>query len=836
MPTTAAHRTNWHQVRSSGTSSVGSAPLAASLDRVVDCTAAAFRGLWAAGTVVTVSAWALLGAVSTPAVVIASGSTLWAIVIFLLLFTYGRLPAWLAVADLSLFTALLLAVGLLVPAQLVGDGTTWVFTGTTVSVLLAGWLLPPTVALGGTAVLTTAYFGGVALAGRSPLEISYMTTAFMLIIQGCLGVAVLAVIRRATKRADLAVARRVATEQADKLEAQRQRNQREQERIIHDNVRNTLWLLGHGHFAGQTEPARDRAAEAAKNLHELASGRIPSPPRGALIRRLAATVDEANSVSLRVEFVVEQIPQRRRHGWSRRLAQPTGRIPTVVVDAVCGATQQALSNVRIHANAAEAFVVLHNGPSCLIVTISDRGTGFVTDVIHHTDKHGILDSIMARMSEVGGSATVQSSTPQQSPEDHGTIWTLKWDGAVVAPLSPAAVGVALNEYGRGFVYVFASVAATFHLFGLYFVITLPQDYRSQEVALGCWAIMAAASVILVTAFHYRRESATLARGASLAVVGAAGILAADCQPWGILGFANWAIGDAGWILALTAAYRPLREAAAGWTAVVITNAIIITLIASSLADHLMKFIGILVGVSVVQGGAAIGLRLMNHTATVTSIEVSRASELVATRMADDEARLHRFRFHSDIDRKIIDLLRSIGEGLLDPHDVDTQRRCRSASDILRQSSMLRRAGAGDLVKLLSVAARQGLRFDFPVVDSLECVPPPHREQIVEVLRAALTFAKPGEGVVTIQDNIDLIMPVTAGPSDAISGEYTKPLSVSLRFDITADNGQFLRERVRLWSGDALSGLRIELDIIDHSGDYASNDKGGLAWLIMVYRP
>src|SRR5437762_5456251 len=122
---------------------IGQRSMARALEqRVVPHAATAFRALWAVGAAFAIVVWSFADGVRVIPLVLASAAILWAGLV-VVLDRRSRLHTWVAFVDAGLFAGLLLAARWLVPASLVGDGTSWIMTGASVSVLMAGWLLPP---------------------------------------------------------------------------------------------------------------------------------------------------------------------------------------------------------------------------------------------------------------------------------------------------------------------------------------------------------------------------------------------------------------------------------------------------------------------------------------------------------------------------------------------------------------------------------------------------------------------------------------------------------------------------------------------------------------------
>ncbi len=128
-------------------------------------------------------------------------------------------------------------------------------------------------------------------------------------------------------------------------------------------------------------------------------------------------------------------------------------LPVAVVAAVARAVREALGNVVRHAGTTEAWVDVHlpgsaaapgsaapgsaaPQPDALIVTVRDRGAGFDPGRVG-PDRLGISRSIVERMEDCGGTASVRSAP------GHGTTVTLR----VPAAAAPAAATTAAHAFG-----------------------------------------------------------------------------------------------------------------------------------------------------------------------------------------------------------------------------------------------------------------------------------------------------------------------------------------------------------------------------------------------------
>jgi len=80
---------------------------------------------------------------------------------------------------------------------------------------------------------------------------------------------------------------------------------------------------------------------------------------------------------------------------------------TAVDPGLVGATQEALANVAKHAGVQQAVVRVASTDGGVEVTVRDHGRGF--DLDRPVGGFGIAESIVGRMRDVGGRATVWSA-------------------------------------------------------------------------------------------------------------------------------------------------------------------------------------------------------------------------------------------------------------------------------------------------------------------------------------------------------------------------------------------------------------------------------------------
>lgn len=178
------------------------------------------------------------------------------------------------------------------------------------------------------------------------------------------------------------------------LTAERAERVRTQERAdvaahLHDSVLQTLALIQRN---ADDPAAVARLARAQER--DLRSWLYDAPADveqsfAAALKAAAAEVEDAHGLTVDV-VVVGDAPLDQ-------LAQP-----------VVAAAREAITNAAKHAGTGRVDVYAEVGPSALDVFVRDRGVGFVVACVA-PDRHGVRDSIVARMARHGGTAEVRSA-------------------------------------------------------------------------------------------------------------------------------------------------------------------------------------------------------------------------------------------------------------------------------------------------------------------------------------------------------------------------------------------------------------------------------------------
>jgi signal transduction histidine kinase len=174
-------------------------------------------------------------------------------------------------------------------------------------------------------------------------------------------------------------------------------------RTLHDGPLSILTAIATGGLDHNTDDVRRQCAINANLLRALIADDSTTS-----LSDLSMALTEAGSAyavhGIRILYQFADVP---------------ADLPDNVVDALTGASREALNNVATHAGTDRAWltVVAEAGPA-VTVTITDRGKGF--DPSATPPGRGIVHSIQGRLAEIGGTAAIHSHPGE------GTRVDLRW--------------------------------------------------------------------------------------------------------------------------------------------------------------------------------------------------------------------------------------------------------------------------------------------------------------------------------------------------------------------------------------------------------------------------
>ena len=784
--------------------------------------AATLRAAWALLVLATVAGPSFIEPMPRAAIPVVAATVGWSAYVWMLSRQEGfpaRRVAWL---DAAVFIVMLLGEDSLVPDPLIGDGTSWVFAGASMSVIAASLLLSAPQALAVTVLMIAGYLAGVAAAGESMLRPDGPTTSFILLVQGLMGAAAVYALRRTARRADGALGREVSSERAVILERQKHQERDAQERLLHDKVRSTLWLIGDGHLLDLPGSALLRCEESLAALQGLRDGRIADELARSVTHALHSACSWAQSIGLDVQLKIRSQDLGPGKGDPDQALEA---VPEIVCEALGEATSQALANVRAHAGTDAASVELIIGPGTVQIEVRDDGHGFEPSRIG-ADKRGVRVSIVGRMSQVGGSAVI-SSKPGR-----GTTVNLAWTAEPV-PAPAAALGgaSALRLYGTSTVRILVAAAIVFHGLSLFAALRLPGDYFHPLLPVVAWSVELAVGIALVAGLGHRRPPLLAVWLAVVLIVAVATLVALDCQPRGVLGFANWSFGDTVWPLAFATAYLPIRQVA---LAVAAHDAIQTTVIAAKLGHNLpdlLKLSAILLENAMVQFALAVVFSILLRTTSVTARAVWNTGINRARLYGEVLVRRARAIRAANIDQDVISLLESVSAGTLDPSDPATRRRFQAAGRRMRTEDALGglKAHAADIAVIAQRAAAADVHLQIESPERFARFPAPTRRPLLAALAAVLTFASPGEALIGLHDGIDMTL---LGRQDSEPKDQQDAYSMTIALSVRAADAAALEQELRSLQGSARDVLEFDYDIA--SENPPQPDTAWL-WLAMAAR-
>jgi len=357
-----------------------------------------------------------------------------------------RRPPWqLVCADTAVYAALALGAAWCVPPAMRGEAGSWLFILLASQVITPIWFAPRALSVPLAFTPGVAFAVGTALAPATrlvtgnPRRASLALLFALVAVHWCLRRMLCGRAMRAD--AELAAADRDAREQYVILSRNIER--REQDRLLHDTVLNTLTAISRSGSAGAViDQCGQDIAMLERALSESGAAPAGRPAPGP-VGAIEAVISEMRARGLTVDLAVDDGAMAEADG-----AQATGPVPAPVAAAIAHATREALANVAEHAGTGKAWVTVSVTPpgdaaaaGLLTVVVQDAGAGFDPG---HVDsaRLGVRRSITERVEDWGGSASVQSAPGE------GTVVCLSWPAArpgVDPPAALKAVGAGTGQ-------------------------------------------------------------------------------------------------------------------------------------------------------------------------------------------------------------------------------------------------------------------------------------------------------------------------------------------------------------------------------------------------------
>jgi signal transduction histidine kinase len=309
---------------------------------------------------------------------------------------------WFYAGDTAVVVVLCLAHGNLVPAEVLeaSAGSGWVDMVASTGIFTAQFVLRQPWAMAAAIAITVAYTVG----GPGVREASVV-----LVLQALLAAAVMALLQRGARRADLALSEQASARAAARARSAARTDELDQQRLLHDTVLATLTIVGTGSITRDSAALPERAAADLAVMEDLrahpgvarAVAHDPAPLDVAL--RTVVLTRRVGLPPLDIEFDV-----------------PPLDLPHEVVLALSQGVAEALTNVARHADTHAARVTARRAGEGVTVEVCDTGRGF-DPVAVASHRRGLRESVYGRMRAVGGSARAASSPGA------GTRVELRWE-------------------------------------------------------------------------------------------------------------------------------------------------------------------------------------------------------------------------------------------------------------------------------------------------------------------------------------------------------------------------------------------------------------------------
>ncbi|MGF7233491.1 MAG: sensor histidine kinase [Frankia sp.] len=351
----------------------------------------------------------------------------------------------LIAADILVAVLLAASGGLLVPGDTVGDGSNWPFVAIGVSIITVGAVLPATGWVPVSLVTAVTYgIGSQAVGPGGPAPGVPARSALTMVALCAVFAVAVTVQRQHADDADAQLSAIADRRQSDAAVEARNRDRREQERLLHDTILNTLTGIAWGAaVAGASDMVRARCmADVAELEGFLDAEPARSIPLWAMLQKVIA---QATAQGLEVTLLDGAPAAGRRTNGGRYGPDLTDRgraaddvapatqrwvVRADLASAVTRAVGEALTNVARHAGTTRAQVVARRdpvgteptdgGPTGGTVTVTDAGRGFDQRLVAG-DRLGVRRSVIERMADAGGTGIVDSAP------GGGTTVTLRWE-------------------------------------------------------------------------------------------------------------------------------------------------------------------------------------------------------------------------------------------------------------------------------------------------------------------------------------------------------------------------------------------------------------------------
>lgn len=310
----------------------------------------------------------------------------------------GPVGEWLTWSDVAILALLSMSVKWTVPGDWIAAGQSWLVPFVSFAAVSYQFYASPRTGAIGAVLLAAAMVAGLAVALPTGTWSDSLVTASWSLVLCLLGRMLRVLVERGGRAARQAAGDLAALRRDQQVARAVRADERRMLDTLHDTAASTLLMVGMG-AAGRAGRCT-LADRAARDLAVLEALPEQHPTQADLVRSIV-TACEGHGVEVRYDGPVE------RH------------CDGAVVRAVTGAAGEAVRNAARHAGVGWVGVRVRVEDARLLVEIHDQGCGFDPAAVT-TGRRGMRESIVRRMADAGGRATVESVPGA------GTVVRLGW--------------------------------------------------------------------------------------------------------------------------------------------------------------------------------------------------------------------------------------------------------------------------------------------------------------------------------------------------------------------------------------------------------------------------
>lgn len=412
--------------------------------------------------------------------------------------------------------------------------------GVAVIGLIAG-VVPATLAFTGQPSITDARVHGLVV---------------LMLVGGTAGMLTIRALRRSAAAADAWVEHAIEASAQAAVKLEGERRQREVGRFVHDEILHFLQVIAMEPGTVPQASVRTLAGDVLSSFsRQIGLGNPSDLTRPRPIRSEGDRGHPDQPEADIVERLTDLVADLARDAAFTTLGGEIF-VPDHAADALVRATAEAIRNAQRHSGASATLAVVVSGRrEQIVVSVTDSGIGFLQDSVAES-RHGVRDSIIRRMQDVGGAATVTSEPGE------GTRVLLAWQPDSLVPRAQASVaGGMLAGAVRDLCWCLVPYVA----WVVYGTFSSASHFERAPLAYGATVLLLAGAALAGFLAPRGGPGPLVAAGLSGITVG---VIAMTGLAIGSSSASNsdlYLLGPAATLLIYAMTFRPLRETA-GWAA------------------------------------------------------------------------------------------------------------------------------------------------------------------------------------------------------------------------------------------------------------------------------